>query len=298
MMRAYDKSYLNSAEALLGRMLDVAVYDLNQDLTQFFERFAASEIARFFENGDSSLLAGTSGAELAWELAGRPEQECVGETNGAGGAAQPAQAAEETFAEELAATTGQELAEVPAGAGEAQPAQEVGSEFAQELAKTTGEELAREPEESAAAGAGFAWRFSGKTFSPRYTETRSAEYWAGGLLAYVQWSTALSFAELTEYVPVQIFLNLFDKYHDFDYSCAAEEIVQAYRQAKTDTNLKLHRKRAGLSQGKLAQLSGVPVRTVQQYEQRQKNINAARAEAVISMARVLGCRPDELLELE
>ena len=266
MMRAYDKSYLNSAEALLGRMLDVAVYDLNQDLTEFFERFAASEIARLFENGDSSLLAGTSGAELAWELAGRPEQECVGETNGAGGAAQPAQAAEETFAEELAATTG--------------------------------EELAREPEESAAAGVGPARRFSGKPFSPRYTETRSAEYWAGGLLAYVQWSTALSFAELTEYVPVQNFLNLFDKYYDFDYSCAAEEIVQAYRQAKTDTNLKLHRKRAGLSQGKLAQLSGVPVRTVQQYEQRQKNINAARAEAVISMARVLGCRPDELLELE
>ena len=259
MMRAYDKSYLNSAEALLGRMLDVAVYDLNQDLTQFFERFAASEIARLFENGDSSLLAGTSGAELAWELAGRPEQECVGETNGAGGAAQPAQAAEETFAEELAATTGQELAEEPAGmlgmqpavgtpgtefaeelaattgqelaevqagAGEAQPAQEVGSEFAQELAETTGEELAREPEESAAAGAGSAWRFSGKPFSPRYTETRSAEYWAGGLLAYVQWSTALSFAELTEYVPVQTFLNLFDKYYDFDYSCAAGELIR------------------------------------------------------------------------
>ena len=50
------------------------------------------------------------------------------------------------------------------------------------------------------------------------------------------------------------------------------------RKAKPETNLKLLRQQNGLSQKGLAELSGVPLRTIQQYEQRQKSINKAQAE--------------------
>ena len=39
-----------------------------------------------------------------------------------------------------------------------------------------------------------------------------------------------------------------------------------------------------------------PLRTVQQYEQRQKDINKAQAACVVSLAQVLGCGVEELLE--
>ena len=69
-----------------------------------------------------------------------------------------------------------------------------------------------------------------------------------------------------------------------------------YKAAKSETNLKLLRKKAGLSQRKLADLSSVPVRTIQQYEQRQKNINKAQAEYLVMLAKVLCCEVEDLME--
>lgn len=69
-----------------------------------------------------------------------------------------------------------------------------------------------------------------------------------------------------------------------------------YKAAKPETNLKLLRKKAGLSQRKLADLSSVPVRTIQQYEQRQKNINKAQAEYLVMLAKVLCCEVEDLME--
>ncbi len=66
--------------------------------------------------------------------------------------------------------------------------------------------------------------------------------------------------------------------------------------AKPETNLKNLRKIAGLSQRELAELSAIPVRTIQQYEQRQKNINKAQAEYLVMLAQVLCCEIADLME--
>ena len=55
--------------------------------------------------------------------------------------------------------------------------------------------------------------------------------------------------------------------------------------------------RIGLSQKDLAEQSGVPIRTIQQYEQRQKNINKASAEYIVALSKILFCSPEELLEI-
>ena len=65
---------------------------------------------------------------------------------------------------------------------------------------------------------------------------------------------------------------------------------------KPETNLKAMRTLAGLSQSELAVQADVPVRTIQQYEQRQKDINKAQAETLLRLARALNCNVEDLME--
>ena len=60
--------------------------------------------------------------------------------------------------------------------------------------------------------------------------------------------------------------------------------------------LKAMRTLAGLSQSELAGQADVPVRTIQQYEQRQKDINKAQAETLLRLARALNCNVEDLME--
>ena len=56
------------------------------------------------------------------------------------------------------------------------------------------------------------------------------------------------------------------------------------------------RKNAGLSQSELAELTGISVRTIQQYEQRQKNINRAQVDYLVRFSRALDCDVMDLIE--
>ena len=62
------------------------------------------------------------------------------------------------------------------------------------------------------------------------------------------------------------------------------------------TNLKRIREARGLSQAKLAEISGVNVRMIQYYEQGVKDINAAAALTVYKLAQALECTVEDLLE--
>ena len=132
--------------------------------------------------------------------------------------------------------------------------------------------------------------------SPRYTANRSEEYWTGWALAYYQWETALSFREIVRYVPIKEIRALYSPYHEMDIRQFVDKINDLYRAAKPDTNLKVLRQRAGLSQRELAERSGVPLRTIQQYEQRQKQINKAQAEYLAMLAKALRCDLEDLIE--
>jgi Helix-turn-helix. len=62
------------------------------------------------------------------------------------------------------------------------------------------------------------------------------------------------------------------------------------------TYLQTLRKRRGYSQSQLAKFSGIPLRTIQQYEQRRKDINMAAAHSLYNLSKVLCCRIEDLLE--
>lgn len=65
MTHAYDEMYLEGAMIRLGDMLEYACLDLGYNPDSFFKMFIQSGIARRFEIGDVSLVAGKSGPELA-----------------------------------------------------------------------------------------------------------------------------------------------------------------------------------------------------------------------------------------
>ena len=132
---------------------------------------------------------------------------------------------------------------------------------------------------------------------PRYTANRSEEYWTGWALAYYQWKTSLSFAEIVKYIPIDQIKSMYSPYHEMDVRHFADKMNELYNKAKPETNLKIYRKRAGLSQKQLAELADIPVRMIQHYEQRQKNINKAQTEYLVRLSKVLNCDIEDLLEL-
>lgn len=68
---------------------------------------------------------------------------------------------------------------------------------------------------------------------------------------------------------------LYTPYHEMDVRQFADKMNELYRAAKPETNLKSLRTLAEMSQSELARPGRNP-RTIQQYEQRQKDINKAQ----------------------
>ena len=131
---------------------------------------------------------------------------------------------------------------------------------------------------------------------PRYPIDRSEEFWTGWSLAYYQWETALYFADIIRHIPIKIVMGLYSPYHEMDIRQFCDKMNELYRTSNPETNLKLFRQNTGLSQRELEEQSGVPLRTIQQYEQRQKNINKAQAEYLVMLAKTLCCEVEDLIE--
>ncbi len=210
MIHAYDKLYLSKAQNNMASMLDFAVYDLEEDLSEFYQKFLYSKISKQFERGESTVIVGKSGVELALEV-------------------------------------------------------------------LDDEKLASKY---------------------RPVADRTPEYWCGWALAYFQWYSNLFFREINNLVPISEILEMYSPYHEMDISQFCDKMLEIYNNRKEGTNLKRLRLNAGLSQSELAKISDIPIRTIQQYEQKQKNINAAKAETVVKLAKVLNTSVEKLMEIE
>ena len=84
--------------------------------------------------------------------------------------------------------------------------------------------------------------------------------------------------------------------HEADITKFVEIADQLMKDHFTETNLKCIRTAYGLTQAELAKRSGVSLRSIQMYEQRNKDINKASVLTVHSLAKVLGCAIEDLIE--
>jgi len=133
------------------------------------------------------------------------------------------------------------------------------------------------------------------TYSP---SGRSPEYWSGWILAYLQWYTGRPFELLVkEGIDMAMLNRLYPTLHEADITKVTTTLLEIISRNKDRmSGLKRQRMLAGITQKRLAELTGLKVRMIQAYEQNIQDISKAGAISVIRMAKALRCQPEDLLD--
>lgn len=151
-----------------------------------------------------------------------------------------------------------------------------GIEIAREVVlETKGQELQRAPQE----------RFG-----------RSKEYWIGWAVAYYQWTSGRTYSEIFRVNTFEDLQKMYDTLHEADVTKFADIVNIRMKEYYFETNLKQIRTIYGFTQAELAERAGVTLRSIQMYEQRNKNINKASVDTVYKLAKTLGCTIEDLIE--
>lgn len=125
---------------------------------------------------------------------------------------------------------------------------------------------------------------------------RSAEYWIGWAVAYYQWYSARRYSDIFKALTFKDLQKMYYTLHEADITKFVDIADERVKEHFKDTNLKRIRTAYGCTQAELAKLSGASLRSIQMYEQRRKDINKASVETLYSIAKVLGCTIEDLIE--
>ena len=105
-----------------------------------------------------------------------------------------------------------------------------------------------------------------------------------------------SYSDIFQVVTFEELQRMYDPLHEADITKFADILDARMREFFADTNLKRIRTAYDCTQAELAKRSGVSLRSIQMYEQRNKDINKASAETLLRLSRVLGCTMEDLME--
>ena len=125
---------------------------------------------------------------------------------------------------------------------------------------------------------------------------RSREYWIGWAIAYYQWWSGRKYSDIFKVVSFDDLEMMYYTLHEADVSKFADIVDARMKEYFPATNLKRIRTAYGCTQAELAKRSGVSLRSIQMYEQRNKDINKASVDTVYRIAKVLGCTMEDLVE--
>ena len=90
--------------------------------------------------------------------------------------------------------------------------------------------------------------------------------------------------------------KLYQTLHEAAEQKFVETVNRIIQKKNPPTRLRVQRKICGYTQRELAEKTGVNLRTLQQYENRSKDIDKAAGVTLLALSRVLGCRIEDLLE--
>lgn len=133
-------------------------------------------------------------------------------------------------------------------------------------------------------------------YKPYEFHERAKDYWIGSVVAAYQERSNRSFAEIFIALPYDELERVYETLHEADISLFFDLAEARMAKVFPETRLRRLRSAYGCSQAELSRLSGVSLRSIQMYEQRQKDIDKANAISLFRIARVLGCRIEDLLE--
>lgn len=126
---------------------------------------------------------------------------------------------------------------------------------------------------------------------------KSPEYWAGWVLAYYQWYSCRSFMEILNAVSLETMIGMYPVYHEMDIMQFVDRMQEMLKAAYPHTKLRIRRETCGLSQSETAANANVPLRQIQLFEQRRRDINKTAAETLYKLGKALHCRMEDLMEL-
>lgn len=129
-----------------------------------------------------------------------------------------------------------------------------------------------------------------------FNEEKTPEYWAGWILAQYQWLTAKRFSDIFDRVKLSKIISMYKLYHEMDVTRFFEALDNMCNEVVLETKLRSMRENRQVSQSELSKMSGVPLRSIQLYEQKVNNIDKAQAHTIYKLARALGCNTEDLLE--
>ncbi|MCD7848186.1 MAG: helix-turn-helix transcriptional regulator [Oscillospiraceae bacterium] len=121
---------------------------------------------------------------------------------------------------------------------------------------------------------------------------RSPEYWVGWMITHYQWYSGRSFRSILDEVSYSELLGLYPTLHEAAIEKSYETLDMHFKTEKS--NLKMLRKRVGLTQKELSEVSQVSINTIRAYEQGSKDISKAQSDIVTRLADALGCDTEEL----
>ena len=125
---------------------------------------------------------------------------------------------------------------------------------------------------------------------------KTSEYWAGWAIADYQWYSGYRFEDIFEKVKMSEIVAMYHPFHEMSIEHFYEAMDKKMESRVSETKLKKVREAAGLSQSELAKKSGVSLRSIQMYEQRQNNIDKAQGHTLYKLSVALGCDIEDLLE--
>lgn len=131
---------------------------------------------------------------------------------------------------------------------------------------------------------------------PQVRFDRSKEYWIGWAVAYYQWYSDRKYHDIFKVVSFEDLQNMYTPLHEADITKFVDIVDSRMKEYFSETNLKRIRTVYGCTQAELAERSGVSLRSIQMYEQRNRDINKASGETLYRMAKVLGCTMEDLIE--
>lgn len=137
-----------------------------------------------------------------------------------------------------------------------------------------------------------------KNIAPSHPDFKGREYWAGWIFAYYQWQSGRRFEDIvSDGLTLSTVMGMYI-HHEADNSKFVESADAIIRRNKESRKSKLHtiRKARGFTQGQLSDASGVSLRMVQLYEQKQNDLGKAQVGVVLSLAKALGCEIEDLID--
>ena len=126
----------------------------------------------------------------------------------------------------------------------------------------------------------------------------SSAYWCGWIIAYYQWYSGIPFRDIFQSISAEDLERLYPTLHEASEEKCVDTLNRMILRAQGVSRLKVQRIARNYTQKELADRTGISLRTIQHYEQRSKDLNKASGTTLSVLAQTLGCRIEDLLEID